>query len=603
MKITDELYRKILDNMDEGVYFVDTKRIITYFNKAAEKITGYKKEEVLGSSCRDNLFNHIDEDGDLLCLRGCPLHETIKDGDYREQNVYLHHKNGHRIPVRVRASQIVSETGEILGAVETFSDKTEYHKIELDNKYLRTIALKDKLTDLPNRRYLEEWLISKQREFVKFSYPYAVLVCDIDNFKSVNDKYGHIVGDDILVMVANTLRNTNRQTDLVSRYGGEEFVIVLSAATEEKVTVASRRMANLVYKSAVPYKNTEIRVSISIGAAISKKGDSIPDIIQRADEYLYISKKNGKNRITSDFGEMIIGREIDVKKQIFEEKRIVNRSLSEKQKKLKSSNLDSKMKKLQTINVKKQEPQEQNDDFDNEFRELKETNDVFAGKEFKRAKSSIKEDFKEKIIEKKLSSIEKQEEIEVKTVEKNEIRTQDNKTPSSSNDKTISGINLTKPVDADKLIQEAEEIHISNDDFKEIAEESKHITEELFDKEFVNIKEEIKEKEELKVVAEEIEEIKAVEEEIEELLEVENTENIELNNHNIESSENQEKNKSKEKLEKSKKVKKHSSVFDTLFETGSLDEEKKEERKTVEKNVEITETSDEPKEELTWNDW
>ena len=104
--LIENYYRDVLENLQAGVYFTDTHRRITYWNKGAENITGYSSEEVIGSSCMDNLLVHIDGKGNNLCTGKCPLSESIKDGRTREIRIFLHHKDGHRVPVWVRSDPI-----------------------------------------------------------------------------------------------------------------------------------------------------------------------------------------------------------------------------------------------------------------------------------------------------------------------------------------------------------------------------------------------------------------------------------------------------------------------------------------------------------------
>ena len=112
------LYKNIIDNLYDGVYFVDQDRVITYWNKGAERITGYQRDHVLGKSCSENILNHVTEDGLELCSGHCPLASCMDDGSIREADVYLHHADGHRVPVLVRAAPLREEYGRIFGAVE-----------------------------------------------------------------------------------------------------------------------------------------------------------------------------------------------------------------------------------------------------------------------------------------------------------------------------------------------------------------------------------------------------------------------------------------------------------------------------------------------------
>ena len=117
-----DIHRRILDEIQDGVYFLDTDRRITYWNRGAERITGFKSDEVLGRCCSDNILMHVDHAGLQLCKGHCPAARTIADGSFQEDEVFLHHKQGHRVPVRVRTSPVRDEAGGIIGAVEIFND-------------------------------------------------------------------------------------------------------------------------------------------------------------------------------------------------------------------------------------------------------------------------------------------------------------------------------------------------------------------------------------------------------------------------------------------------------------------------------------------------
>lgn len=293
------VYENILMNIKEGIYFVDNNRTITFWNKGAERITGFSSEEVVGKHCFDNILNHVDDEGTQLCLGGCPLHATIKDGDARDAHVYLHHKDGHRVPVLVSTSQIVMND-EVVGAVETFVDESTQQALINDNKMLLELAMFDQLTQLPNRHYLQTYLGSRMREFNQLEIPFAVAMLDIDNFKLVNDTYGHDVGDHALKTIASTIKNITRSADLFSRFGGEEFLAVFIGVDKDGLEAVCEKIRMLVEESRVRLPGISFGITISIGATIIKKGESIDSIIKRSDLLLYQSKENGRNRVTID---------------------------------------------------------------------------------------------------------------------------------------------------------------------------------------------------------------------------------------------------------------------------------------------------------------
>ncbi len=292
-----KFYRSIMANLYEGIYFVDNNRQITFWNGGAEKITGFTKEEVLGKCCMDNILNHVDEDGNSLCMDGCPLHNTIQDGCNREATVYLHHKDGHRVPVSVRAIPIM-ENNRIIGAVEIFTDDSEKHEDRRNIESLRNQAMTDQLTGLPNRRFIDSFHSSRFKEFKELGINYGILFMDIDKFKDFNDNYGHDMGDEVLKMVSKTFLATTRSTDLIGRYGGEEFIAIIIEMNEDALLKKAERLRMLVENAKLRSENSELNVTISIGVALINDKDTLDSIIKRADEMLYQSKQNGRNLVS-----------------------------------------------------------------------------------------------------------------------------------------------------------------------------------------------------------------------------------------------------------------------------------------------------------------
>ncbi|MCK5812462.1 MAG: sensor domain-containing diguanylate cyclase [Clostridiales bacterium] len=297
--INSSVYKNILDNVFEGVYFVDKKRKILYWNKGAERITGYLAKDVTNSFCFDNILNHVDVSGNELCLNGCPLHATIEDKKIRKAFVYLSHKNGHRVPVTIQTIPI-EENNKIIGAVEVFRDESKKDStIVKDMEVLRELSLYDQLTNLPNRRYTNNFLRSRKNEQLLLNIPIGILFIDIDNFKDINDLYGHDVGDEVLEMIAKVFTNTVRSTDLIGRFGGEEFIGVFCGVKQDILNIIAEKIRMLVEKSYILKDNKRISITISIGATMIKKNDTVKDALKRADKLLLTSKKSGKNRITT----------------------------------------------------------------------------------------------------------------------------------------------------------------------------------------------------------------------------------------------------------------------------------------------------------------
>ena len=216
----EKFYEDILNSLRDGIYYLDRNRIITYWNRGAEKLTGHAADQVIGKSCRNNILNHVNEQGVVLCNDQCPMAATMQDGMPREVYIYLHHAEGHRVPVQVRSTAIRDQNGNIVGAVETFNKGISPEKADRRIRKLQKTALLDPLTAIGNRRHLESRLKIRMTDFRENGLSFGLLFCDIDHFKDLNDAYGHNMGDIVLRMIAQTLRANIRESDTMGRWGG-----------------------------------------------------------------------------------------------------------------------------------------------------------------------------------------------------------------------------------------------------------------------------------------------------------------------------------------------------------------------------------------------
>jgi diguanylate cyclase (GGDEF)-like protein len=158
-------------------------------------------------------------------------------------------------------------------------------------------ATRDALTKVGNRVALE---ITADREIAmarRTGQPTAILVLDIDHFKSINDKYGHTAGDHVLIDVAQQLRENCREVDSIFRFGGEEFVVLLSQTEEIGATAIAERIRLAVANMNTQYQQQTIKITASIGIACLDRGEALPAWFERADRALYLAKKAGRNRV------------------------------------------------------------------------------------------------------------------------------------------------------------------------------------------------------------------------------------------------------------------------------------------------------------------
>jgi diguanylate cyclase (GGDEF)-like protein/PAS domain S-box-containing protein len=295
----NDLYKRVLDSLYDGVYLVDPNRRITYWNSGAERITGYRADEAVGQRCQDNFLVHLDDKGNSLCLNGCQLSWTMANGQPLEAEVYLQHRDGYRVPISVRTAPILDGTGRVVGAVEIFSANSRVAALTELNKELRQLSLLDPLTEIGNRRFLEQQLMARLNEQDRYGWRVGVLFVDIDHFKEINDRNDHIVGDRVIRMVARTLVNGIRSFDVVGRWGGDEFVVLIVNVDEEQLHAVGEKLRRLIESSGFTEGGETIRVTVSVGGVLATVDESAEAVIRRADRFMLASKTAGRNRVTN----------------------------------------------------------------------------------------------------------------------------------------------------------------------------------------------------------------------------------------------------------------------------------------------------------------
>ncbi len=294
-----DFYKIALQSVTDGVYFCDSQRRITYWNPAAEHITGFSAAEAHGHSCADGILTHVDVAGQPLCETSCPLSAALTDCLVQEAEVYLHHKEGYRVPVSVRVYPVCEADGSVRGLVEVFTDNSPLFDALEKVAELSAEADTDVLTGVGNRRSMESAIETGIAERRKSEGHIGVLFADIDHFKHINDTFGHETGDRVLKMVTETFRHNLRASDSIGRWGGDEFLAVLRSIDSEGIRLLAEKLRSLVASSYLTLEDgTELRVTVSVGITLIRPSDTGESLVARADRLLYESKSQGRNQLS-----------------------------------------------------------------------------------------------------------------------------------------------------------------------------------------------------------------------------------------------------------------------------------------------------------------
>jgi diguanylate cyclase (GGDEF)-like protein/PAS domain S-box-containing protein len=272
-------------NIGEGVCAIDADGKLTFLNHAA---AGMIELPSLDIAIDDPVSDGAPMAPDFLLV---PAREAMRTGHtVRVDDARFRGKQGEALPVAYTASAVVSDGGPS-GAVLTFRDITERKAFEDE---LHHHACYDSLTGLANRRLLVERLDQALRRSVLDRKTHALIFVDVDRFKSINDSLGHVTGDGFLVAIGARLKVMVRSSDLLARFGGDEFVVLLEDVGGAEVAVAAaRRICAAVQQPIVLPDGYELVASVSVGVALTEPGKSADDVLRNADVAMYEAKAKG----------------------------------------------------------------------------------------------------------------------------------------------------------------------------------------------------------------------------------------------------------------------------------------------------------------------
>jgi diguanylate cyclase (GGDEF)-like protein/PAS domain S-box-containing protein len=284
-----ERARMTLDSIADGVICTDNRGKVTYLNAVAEAITGWSRDEASGRAFSE-VFRIVDANTREPALD--PLERAVRDEAtvLLARNAVVIRRDGSELAIEDSTAPIRDSGGRVAGAVMVFRDVS---RARVTERELSRLAQYDPLTDLPNRALLNDRLSQALARARRHQRLVAVLFLDLDRFKRVNDSFGHAFGDRLLRETGKRLTAAVRGSDTVSRYGGDEFVIVLSEL--EHAADAALQAEKMHARLSTPYciGQRELRTDVSIGISIfPHDGQDAETLIECADFAMYRAKSN-----------------------------------------------------------------------------------------------------------------------------------------------------------------------------------------------------------------------------------------------------------------------------------------------------------------------
>lgn len=301
---------KAVEQSPVSVVITDSRGNIEYVNPYFSQLTGYKLNEVIGKNPR------IIQSGSTSPEINARMWETIRSGKVWRGELLNKKKNGEKYWEVEIIAPVIDAEGNIVNYIAIKEDVTAqkesdaklreaYDRLEEQMKEiqglqdeLREQAIRDPLTGLHNRHYLNEVIGRELSRALREGYPISFLLLDIDLFKSVNDSYGHATGDIVLKEIADQISEFTRVEDIVCRYGGEEFLVILPNTHDQDAFLIADRLRLSIQETKIKADGKDISVTISVGISqFPSHGHNEAQVIEAADKALYHAKHNGRNQV------------------------------------------------------------------------------------------------------------------------------------------------------------------------------------------------------------------------------------------------------------------------------------------------------------------
>jgi diguanylate cyclase (GGDEF)-like protein/PAS domain S-box-containing protein len=292
--------RAITAKLAEGLMVLDEEGKLITMNPEAERLLGWSNAMLSGQTIHDRIHRHVDDEKG----HDCPILNVLRDEKiYHVEEDHFCRADGLILPVAYTASPYIMED-KIRGVIVAFEDISERKKMKEE---LQHQATHDTLTGLFNRGEIENLLGHSFSQAKRYDHDISVCIIDIDHFKQINDAFGHRAGDEALQKISQIISQKTRSSDLAGRYGGEEFVVVLTETGYFGAMQWAEHLRSAIEVLSMENSDTvtPINVTISIGvASLANEIDTPDQLIDTADRALYLAKRSGRNRVVGESSQL-----------------------------------------------------------------------------------------------------------------------------------------------------------------------------------------------------------------------------------------------------------------------------------------------------------
>jgi two-component system cell cycle response regulator len=277
-----EIFRIVLDSLQTGVSVADRNGKILFWNQGAERLTGHKRHEVVGRSCRNNILAQCNDQGCVACGATCPISRTLHEGKPQEAKMQLRHKEGHPVHVLMRIAPLRDPHGSIIGVAQSFDEQNFATERDRNRHTLAAHGCMDETTGVPNHEFTQFHLGKNLASLARYHLPFGIILIQVDRLAHFRAAYGPPASDAVLHVVAQTMKNAFRPSDFVGRWADDQFLAILINCGDHGVELTWERIRKIVTCAGLRWWSDELSVTTSVGYAKAQAEDSIESLLNRA---------------------------------------------------------------------------------------------------------------------------------------------------------------------------------------------------------------------------------------------------------------------------------------------------------------------------------
>jgi len=277
-----EIYRTVLETLETAVCIVDRERRIVFWNRGAERITGFQRHDVTGHTSRANILAQCNDVACALCGTACPVSEGLLSGKHQAIEISVRHKAGHAVPVRLQVIPVRDRRGAVVGVAKSFSEQHELSDVDVHRGNLASHGCLDVITGTPNHAFTQSHLRENLAFFQEYGLPFGVLCIELVKLDELRASHGREAVDVMLHVVAQTMKHTLRPDGFLGHWQENQFLAIMTYCEKQQLEKAAQSVERMANCCGIQWWDDRLAVSVLVGRTMVRPADTVESLLERA---------------------------------------------------------------------------------------------------------------------------------------------------------------------------------------------------------------------------------------------------------------------------------------------------------------------------------